>query len=117
MNTNKEILMTDTRSILGGLVIGVLAGMVIGSSAALLSAPEPGVQTRTRLLEKGDEIRNRASVSLLATHNRATQAFQETRNRADTVLSDMRSHSLSLVDRVKSHSNGIDHGFKEIVAE
>ena len=109
--------MTDTKSILGGLVIGVLAGVVIGSSAALLSAPLPGVQTRARLLEKGDEIRNRASISLLETRNRASQTFQETRDRADSVLSDVRSHSLSFVDRVKMHSNGVDHSAKEIVAE
>lgn len=109
--------MTDSKSILGGLAIGVLAGVVIGSAVTLLSAPQPGVQTRAQLLEKGDEIRNRASVTLQETRNRASQTFQETRSRADAVLSDVRSRSLILTERVKLHSNGIDHPSKEIVAE
>jgi gas vesicle protein len=109
--------MTDTKSILGGLAIGIFAGLVIGSAATLLSAPQPGVQTRAQLLEKGDEIRNRASVSLLETRNRASQTLQETRSRADAVLSDVRSRSQILTDRVKPRSNGVDHTSKEIVAE
>jgi gas vesicle protein len=117
MTKNKEILMSDSKNILGGIAIGVLAGVVIGSAVALLSAPKPGVQTRAQLLEKGDEIRNRAAVSLQETRNRASQTLQETRSRADAVLSDVRSRSLILSDRVKQHKNGIDHPFKEIVAE
>jgi gas vesicle protein len=109
--------MTETKSILGGLAIGVLAGIVIGSAAALLSAPQPGVQTRAQLFENGDELRNRASVTLKETRSRASQTLQETRSRADAVLSDVRSRSMNLTERVKSHNNGIDHPSKEIVAE
>ena len=68
--------------VLSGLALGLVAGAVIGSGAALLSAPQNGDKTRAMLKEKGEDLRSRAAASL-----------QETRMKADAVIADVRSRS------------------------
>ncbi len=109
--------MPDTKNLLGGLAIGILTGVAIGSVAALLSAPQPGVQTRAQLLEKGDELREKASETLKGTRERASHTLVETRGRADAVLSDVRSRSMLLAERVKGRTNGSTVASTEIIAE
>ncbi len=51
----------NARSI--GLLIGsILAGAVVGGVAALLVAPQSGIQTRTMIKEKGSEVKDKIAV-------------------------------------------------------
>ena len=96
--------MTGKLNVFGGLALGLVAGAVIGSGAALLSAPQNGDRTRAMLKEKSDDLRVRAIASL-----------QETRIKADAVIADVRARSAEL-----GHSHGQNsslHFSQEILAE
>jgi gas vesicle protein len=96
--------MSSKINIFSGLLIGLFTGALIGSAAALLSAPQPGDQTRAILKEKSDELVKRAEVSL-----------QETRQRLDAALADVRNHSIELTH---SYGRGADQFLsQEILAE
>ena len=90
--------------VFGGLALGLIAGAVIGSGAALLSTPQNGNKTRAMLKEKGEELRCRAAASL-----------QETRMKADAVIADVRSRSAE-IGRPYSRSGG-NYFAQEILAE
>jgi gas vesicle protein len=77
----KEIIMTNTKGLLSGLILGVISGIVIGSATALLTAAQPGEETRAQLLTKGDEIRVRANEFLMSTRQKADVVMIDIRNR------------------------------------
>lgn len=96
--------MSSKVNIFSGLMIGLITGALVGSAAALLSAPQPGEQTRAILKGKSDELVKRAESSL-----------QETRLRLDAVLADVRTRSIELTHM---HGRGADRPLaQEILAE
>lgn len=96
--------MSEKRNMIGGIAIGLLAGALIGAAAALLSAPQPGQQTRALIREKGSEIRDKASLTV-----------RESRTKADAVLSEVRTRSQELAGRLR-RTNGTQVA-AEIIAE
>jgi gas vesicle protein len=96
--------MSNRVNVFSGLMIGLVSGALIGSAAALLSAPQPGEQTRAILKGKSDELVKRAEISL-----------QDTRMRLDAALADVRTRS---IDLSHSHGHGADQFLgQEILAE
>jgi|GEM_PF-5137517 len=71
--------MSSKINIFSGLMLGLAAGAVIGSAAALLSAPKPGKETRAILKAKSDDLVKRAEVSLEETRQRLDKAFTDAR--------------------------------------
>ena len=96
--------MSDKRNIIGGIAIGLLVGALVGAAAALLSAPQPGQQTRALIREKGSEFADKASTTV-----------RDTRSKADAVLSEVRTRSQELAGRLR-RSNGTQIT-AEIIAE
>jgi gas vesicle protein len=96
--------MSEKRNVIGGIAIGLLVGTLIGAAAALLSAPQPGQQTRALIREKGSEIAGKA-----------TTTVRDTRSKADAVLSEVRSRSQDFAGRLR-RTNGT-HVAAEIIAE
>lgn len=96
--------MSSKINVFSGLMIGLVTGSLIGTAAALLSAPQAGEQTRAILKDKSDELVKRAGISL-----------QETRQRLDVLLADVRSHSIELT---QAYSHSADQFLnQEILAE
>ena len=96
--------MSEKRNVIGGILIGVLVGSVVGASAALLSAPQPGQQTRALLRDKGSEIAGKASTTV-----------KDTRTKADAILSEVKTRSQEFAGRLRK-TNGTQIA-AEIVAE
>ena len=74
---------------IGILFLGVLIGSVVGTSVALLAAPQSGEKTRMMLREKGMELKNRASSTM-----------QDTRVKAGDVVSKVRSRAEEMAGRI-----------------
>ncbi len=64
----------------GTVLFAFLAGATVGGVVALLFAPQSGEKTRQRLLEMGDETREKMS--------RVPQAFREAEKAAVTTFSE-----------------------------
>ena len=97
--------MAQKRNSMGVLAIGILIGCVVGTSVALLAAPQSGEKTRTLLREKGVELKSRASTTV-----------QETRVKAEDVVSKVRSRAEELASRINSRSDQMSQ-HPEIIAE
>jgi gas vesicle protein len=74
-----------------GLLLGsLLIGAVVGGAAALLVAPQSGMQTRTMIKEKGSEVKDKIVYGAGETKVKAQQAVVGLRNRAGKWVRGMR---------------------------
>lgn len=79
----------NTRST--GILLGsLLIGAVVGAVAALLVAPQSGVQTRTMIKEKGSEVKDKIVYGAGETKVKAQQAVVGLRDRAGKWVRGMR---------------------------
>jgi gas vesicle protein len=72
------------------LVGSLLIGAVIGAVAALLVAPQSGLQTRTMIKEKGSEVKDKIVYGAGETKVKAQQAALGLRDRAGKLVRGMR---------------------------
>ncbi len=72
----------QNRKSIGNLFIGILIGTLVGASAALLAAPQSGEKTRKIILEKGTELRDKASTTVQETRGKAGDVITKVRDRA-----------------------------------
>jgi gas vesicle protein len=77
------MIMKRKGSSIGSLFIGILIGGLVGTGIALLAAPQSGEQTRSLLMEKGTDLRNRASSTVEQTRGKAEDIISIVRSRAD----------------------------------
>lgn len=74
-----------------GLLLGsLLIGAVVGGAAALLVAPQSGMQTRTMIKEKGSEVKDKIVYGAGETKVKAQHAVVGLRNRAGKWVRGMR---------------------------
>lgn len=66
----------------GEFLAGLIIGGLVGAAVALLFAPQPGEETRTRLREKGIELQER----LTEVGERGKEVFQEQRVRLEEAI-------------------------------
>lgn len=66
----------------GEFLAGLIIGGLVGAAVALLFAPQPGEETRTRLREKGIELQGR----LAEVGERGKEVFQEQRVRLEEAI-------------------------------
>jgi gas vesicle protein len=74
--------MSDKGQSAGMLVGSLLVGAIIGAVAALLVAPQSGMQTRTMIKEKGSEVKDKIVYGAGETKVKAQQAVLGLRDRA-----------------------------------
>jgi gas vesicle protein len=90
MNLQKEIRMSYNARSAGNLLGGLLIGAVIGAAAALLVAPQSGMQTRTMIKEKGSEVKDKIVSGAGETKTKAQQVVVGFRDRAGKWVRGMR---------------------------
>ena len=61
----------------GGFVVGFIVGGLVGAAVALLLAPQTGEETRSDLLRKGVELRERGESALHEARLRAEELAAE----------------------------------------
>jgi gas vesicle protein len=82
--------MSDNARSTGNLLGGLLVGALVGAVAALLVAPQSGMQTRTMIKEKGSEVKDKIVYGAGETRNKAQQAVVGLRDRAGKWVRGMR---------------------------
>ena len=91
--------MTDKNKNLLLLLGGVLAGALVGASAALLTAPQSGLETRRMIGSKSVELKDKVVVGANETRDRAGKALDEAKTRTGKALVEAKSRtSQALVD-------------------
>ncbi len=85
----------------GSRMRGLILGGLLGAGIALLAAPRPGFETRNLIMDKSNELKDKAM-------NRA----EETRNRARAVTEQGKSALSDQTKQLKSAVEGVKEGIK-----
>jgi gas vesicle protein len=85
--------MSGKRQSAGMLVGSLLIGAIVGAVAALLVAPQSGMQTRTMIKEKGSEVKDKIVYGAGETKVKAQQAVVGLRDRAGKLVRGIRRDS------------------------
>lgn len=75
--------MSDSSSDLGAFFAGFVVGGLVGAAAALLMAPQSGLETRAQIKQKSIELRDQATDSLEEARHRAEELATQARTRAE----------------------------------
>jgi gas vesicle protein len=96
--------MTEKNSNLLLLLGGVLVGALVGASAALLTAPQSGLQTRTMIRNKSVELKDKVVVGANETRDRAGKALDDAKGRTGKALVVAKSRAGVALDDVKNRA-------------
>ena len=77
--------MKDKSMGLGMVVGGLLIGGLVGGAAALLAAPQSGLQTRMMIKEKSIQVKEKVSAGANSTKELAQKTFVDLRERAGKI--------------------------------
>lgn len=90
-----------------GLVIGLLAGGVVGAITALLYAPKPGKELRSDLKKKANDLADEASEFVTNARTKATDSINKTKHRADELTSEVKEQADHILDDAEKVLTGI----------
>lgn len=71
-----------------GLIIGLLAGGVLGAGIALLYAPKPGRKLRAELKEKADSLLEDGEEYMVAVQEKAAEIVEDAKKGISQLFSD-----------------------------
>ena len=90
-----------------GLVIGLLAGGVVGAITALLYAPKSGKELRSDLKQKANDIAEGASEYVKSARARSTDSVSRAKSTADDLTSDVKEQAGHILDDAEKVLSGI----------
>lgn len=96
-----------------GLIVGFLAGTVVGAVLALLYAPKSGRELRRDIKEKSTELMGGAEEYLARARSKAVDIINEGKRRSENVISDARKQAESLMsdaERIIADAKGKARG-------
>jgi len=76
-----------------GLIIGFVAGSIVGGVLALLFAPKAGHEFRSELKSKAEGLADDAQTYVKRARSKATEIINDSRAKSDTLVSDARRHA------------------------
>lgn len=79
-----------------GLIVGFLAGGVVGAMVALLYAPKSGKELRGDIKRKSAELADEAEEYLESAKQKATQLINEGKEKSNQLISDAKHKAQSL---------------------
>jgi len=80
-----------------GLVLGLLAGGVLGAILALLYAPKPGKELRADIKNKAGEFMDDAEGYINVAKSKAVDIINEGKKRSENLISEARKRAESLL--------------------
>jgi gas vesicle protein len=89
----KEIFMSTNNSSGKGLLIGLLAGGIVGAAIALLYAPKSGRELRKDIKDKTDDYIGEADRYIADAKHKAKDLINEGKKRSDKLIQDAKSRS------------------------
>lgn len=88
----------DNDGMAKGLIIGFIAGSVVGAVLALLYAPKSGRELRADIKQKTGELVDDAEEYLQRARKRATEIINEGKQRSQVLIDDARKRAETLLD-------------------
>ncbi len=83
----------------GSFLSGFLVGGLVGAAVALLLAPQSGEATRTLIVEKSVELKDKTAASLEEAYAAAEKAAADARARAEELAKEAQAHAEELRQR------------------
>ena len=80
-----------------GIVLGLLAGGVIGAVLALLYAPKPGKELRADINNKAGEMMHDAEGYITVAKSKAVDIINEGKKRSESLISEAKKRAESLL--------------------
>lgn len=87
----------DENRIPSGLLIGFVAGGLVGASLALLYAPKTGREMREQLMSKKDEILDDTTEYLQVAKTKASDLINEGKRKSEELISDAKKKASTLI--------------------
>ena len=103
----EEIMSSEKNGFTKGLVIGLLAGGVVGAITALLYAPKSGKDLRIDLKRKATDFAEEASEYVKVARSKTADTIHKGKHRADELTSDVKEKADHILDDAEKVLTGI----------
>ncbi|MBI1804446.1 MAG: YtxH domain-containing protein [Ignavibacteriae bacterium] len=90
-----------------GLLIGFLAGGIVGAITALLYAPKSGRELRADIKRKASDLAEEASEHIHTARAKTTDIINEGKERSDQLIADAREKAESILGSAEKVLTGI----------
>ncbi len=90
-----------------GLLIGFLAGSVVGAIAALLTAPKSGKELRSDIKRKAGDLAEDATEYMKNARQRTVDLINQGKERSDALISDAKEQAEHLLGDAEKMLTGI----------
>jgi len=90
-----------------GLLIGFLAGSLIGAVAALLYAPKSGKELRSDIKKKASDLAEDAGEYVKAARTKTVDLINQGKNRSDQLVSEAKEKAEHILDDAEKVLTGI----------
>ena len=98
--------MSDNSKISQGLLVGFLAGGVVGAVIGLLYAPKPGRELRGDIRQKSSELANDVDLYLKDAQTKAKDLINEGKAKSNTIIEDAKKKAEELLHDAESVLDG-----------
>lgn len=88
---------TEDNKTAKGLLIGFLAGSVVGAIVALLYAPKPGKELRADIKQKAGDIKHDAEEYLKIAKQKAVEIIHEGKRQSETLIADAKNKAATIL--------------------
>lgn len=89
-------------------LVGLLIGGALGAALALLYAPQSGEETRGKLKEKGDELKDKTTDTYEKARTRATEVGETLKDKTSTLASTVKESATSVAARIGKRGETAD---------
>lgn len=80
-----------------GLMVGFIAGSIVGAVLAFLYAPKSGKELRKDIMDKTAELADKGDEYLQKARSKASEIVNEAKKKSDTLISEARKQAGSLM--------------------
>ena len=80
-----------------GLIVGFIAGSIVGAALALLYAPKSGRELRRDIKDKTNELVDKGEEYLAKAKTKATEIVSEAKKKSDSLITDARKQASNLM--------------------
>ncbi len=109
--------MSDNDSDLGAFMAGFVIGGLVGAATALILAPQSGMETRSQLIARGDELRKTGEQQLGEYRERAETMISEARGRVQESTSSVQDRARIVLDEGRARVEEVVEKGKERVIQ
>lgn len=90
-----------------GLLIGFLAGTVVGAVIALLYAPKPGKELRADIKQKASDLKQDAEEYLKIAKQKAVDLIKEGKRQSEILITDAKKKAETIIEDADKLISGV----------